>query len=252
MLQIPKNPNAVNNNTELLGPRWKGKNFSDFARENPMSKIISQLQDSFKHETLTGHLSGFNVILPIRSNLSNLLDRASLGRQISTSDQDLTWFQLGPEEAFYLVHSLGCLKILDSTGQIMDNEFLWKYMNDRKVVFHNLYIAYDHLRSKNWVVRPGIQYGVDFVVYRHHPALVHSEYAVIVLGDNGLRARLREWADIQGTLRVCGSVAKNLLVITVKRNFSIDEEFPLCIEKCFVEERVMARWIPQQNRDGTL
>lgn len=29
----------------------------------------------------------------------------------------------------------------------------------------------------------GIIYGVDFVAYRHHPALVHSENVVIVLSE---------------------------------------------------------------------
>ena len=58
------------------------------------------------------------------------------------------------------------------------------YMMSKKENFTNLFKSYSHLRMKNWVVRSGSQYGVDFVAYRHHPSLVHSEYAVIVLSDN--------------------------------------------------------------------
>ncbi|KAI4365405.1 hypothetical protein MLD38_021391 [Melastoma candidum] len=56
-------------------------------------------------------------------------------------------------------------------------------MTNRNSSFPESYRAYPHLRGKNWIMRPGSQYGVDFVAYRHHPALVHSEYAVLVLKD---------------------------------------------------------------------
>lgn len=258
ILQIPKNPPALDN-MESTGPRWKGKNFSCFARDHPMSGLVKQLQESFRQERVTGQFSGCNVLLPLRPELSDLLDRACFGRQISTSDRDLWWFQLAPEEAFYLVHALSCLKISGAGGgQLMDEEQLWKHMSSSRETFPDLYMAYAHLRSKNWVVRSGIQYGVDFVAYRHHPALVHSEYAVLVLGEaassggESLRPRLREWADLQGTLRVCGSVAKALLVITIKRNDPPGVPFlPRCMEQSFIEERVMTRWIPQQQRDSS-
>lgn len=49
---------------------------------------------------------------------------------------------------------------------------------------------------KNWVVKSVNIYGVDFVAYRHHPALVHSEFAVLVLADGDANWRLRLWSDI--------------------------------------------------------
>ncbi|PRQ30499.1 putative tRNA-intron lyase [Rosa chinensis] len=46
--------------------------------------------------------------------------------------------------------------------------------------------------------RPGIIYGVGFVADRHHPAVVHSEYAVIVLSveDGDANKQMRVWSDI--------------------------------------------------------
>ena len=58
---------------------------------------------------------------------------------------------------------------------ILSEEEVWKCMQTSKPQFVFLYIAYAHLRVKNWVVRSGLQYGADFMAYRHHPALVHSE-----------------------------------------------------------------------------
>lgn len=91
---------------------------------------------------------------------------------------DLQWFQLGMEEAFYLSYSLKCLRICRSTQegrQNLNHEEIWRHMKERQKMFLQHYKAYSHLRAKNWVVRSGLQYGADFVAYRHHPALVHSE-----------------------------------------------------------------------------
>nr|AFK36863.1 unknown [Medicago truncatula] len=105
------------------------------------------------------------------------------------------WFQLTVEEAFYLSYSLKCLKINDGadTGPLNDEE-LWCCFKSKKETFPYFYKAYSHLRMKNWVVRSRSQYGVDFIVYRHHPAWVHSEYGVLVLShdnDGELNGRLR-------------------------------------------------------------
>ncbi|KAL8057524.1 hypothetical protein ABFX02_04G189900 [Erythranthe guttata] len=127
-------------------------------------------------------------------------------------------------------------------------------MSSKRVNFPILYKAYSHLRTKNWVVRAGSQYGVDFVAYRHHPALVHSEYAVIASSDedgNGNR-RLKVWSDFHCTLRLCGSVAKTLLVLHISRNCNDCDgasSSPWSINYYSVEERVVARWNPEQSRE---
>ncbi|XWS71336.1 hypothetical protein CRYUN_Cryun03dG0129600 [Craigia yunnanensis] len=121
------------------------------------------------------------------------------------------------EESFYLCFSLKCLKVVGEDGSIKSNEELWEYLKSKKAVFPVSYKAYSHLRHKNWVVRSGLQYGVDFVACRHHSALVQPEYAVLALseGDNDLNGRLRVWSDVHRTVRLCGSVAKTLLIVIV-------------------------------------
>ncbi|KAI7733707.1 hypothetical protein M8C21_020690 [Ambrosia artemisiifolia] len=114
-----------------------------------------------------------------------------------------------------------------------DNE-LWEYMSSRKASFPNFFAAYSHLRVKNWVVRSGCQYGVDFVAYRHHPSLVHSEYGVLVLSQGNGNDRLRVWSDIQCTLRLCGSVAKTLLILHVNKK----------------DENMVIVWKSIQSQDG--
>jgi tRNA-intron endonuclease len=43
------------------------------------------------------------------------------------------------------------------------------------------YIVFENLRSKGYVVSPGIKFGCDFAVYIHGPGIDHAPYLVKVL-----------------------------------------------------------------------
>ncbi|EYU35758.1 hypothetical protein MIMGU_mgv1a021864mg [Erythranthe guttata] len=129
------------------------------------------------------------------------------------------WFQLCHEEAFYLFTVMKCIKIVGQNSCVKKEEELWDYMSSKRVNFPVLYKAYSHLRTKNWVVRAGSQYGVDF----------HS------------------------TLNLCGSVAKTLLVLHISRNcndFDGASSSPWNINYYSVEERIVARWNREQSREN--
>lgn len=237
---------------ELSGSRWKGKGFSDIAAENPMSEIVKKLKYSLSQSKATAMLSGCVSLLEAKTELADLLNRSCFGRQITTSEKASHWFQLSSEETFYMHHDLESLTVINETEMPLNEFELWNHMKVKKAAFPELYMAYAHLRRKNWVVRSGAQYGVDFVAYRHHPALVHSDYAVLVLqeGDGNAQqnARLRAWSDLQCRLRVSGSVAKTLLVLFVDGNGG-DAAFPSCLQQFSVEERTITRWVAEQCRE---
>ncbi|CAN4098911.1 unnamed protein product [Withania somnifera] len=233
-----------------MGPRWKGKAAEAKALGDPISEIVRQLQSSLISSNCRGLLSGTSVLLKADAELTELLNRACFGRPRVTSEKNEQWFQLSMEEALYLQYSLECMKIVDHNDTELNYEELWKYMTSRKESFPILFKAFSHLRSKNWVVRSGSQYGVDFVAYRHHPALVHSEYAVLVLSAQNASAngRLRVWSDFHCTLRLCGSVAKTLLILNIERQQSCAAS-PSCLDNYIVEERTITRWGPEQGRE---
>ncbi|KAG0472496.1 hypothetical protein HPP92_017042 [Vanilla planifolia] len=236
----------------VTGPRWKGKGFADIAAENPMSQIVKKLESSMKQSRIKAILTGSVSLLEASTELADLLNRSCIGRQIPNAEEDKHWFQLSSEETMYLQHALQSLVVVDEKGRPLNDLELWNVMKDRREAFLELYKAYVHLRGKNWVVRPGSQYGVDFVAYRHHPALVHSEYAIVVLSEgdrNGEKcSRLREWSDVQCCVRLSGSVAKKLLVFFIDRK-GIDETLPSCIQRFNVDELIITRWVPEQNRE---
>ncbi|KAJ7946745.1 tRNA-splicing endonuclease subunit Sen2 [Quillaja saponaria] len=234
-----------------MAPRWKGKGAEAKALADPVSKIVAQLQSSLIQTSASGILSGCSVLIAAEAEQTDLFSRACFGRPIVTVDKDKQWFQLSLEEAFFLCYSLKCLKIKVGDSSPKSYEELWHCMITRKETFSDLYKAYSHLRMKNWVVKSGSQYGVDFVAYRHHPSLVHSEYAVLVLSEgvgNDLNGRLRVWSDFHCTTRLCGSVVKTLLVLYINRNGNSNVS-PLCLEKYTVEERTVSRWSPEQCRE---
>ncbi|KAJ3708434.1 hypothetical protein LUZ61_012139 [Rhynchospora tenuis] len=236
---------------ELSGPRWKGKNCAQIANSKPMSEIIAQLQICLSNSESAALPIGTDFLLETVPELTDLLNRTSFGRQLKTSNDRKKCFQLSPEETFYLHHSLKCLKVSINNANLIDVN-LWNYMRSRNELFPIYYRAYMHLRSKNWVVKLGTKNGVDYVVYRHHPALVHSEYAVIVdwKKEKGEKEgeRLRVWSDLHCAIRACNGVAKAVLLLNVM-GYEVTFSLPELLERTTVDEMQITRWLPSQCRD---
>lgn len=43
------------------------------------------------------------------------------------------------------------------------------------------YVTYHHFRSLGWVVRPGVKFGVDYLLYNRGPVFSHAEFAVLII-----------------------------------------------------------------------
>ncbi|XP_074589501.1 tRNA-splicing endonuclease subunit Sen2-1-like isoform X2 [Curcuma longa] len=237
---------------KLSGPRWKRKGFVDIAHANPMSRIVLQLQTSLKQSKSNATLSGCIVFVKVEPEAGELLEQASFGK-IFTSQDDKQHFQFNLEESFYLYHALKCIKIVRDDETPLEELELWKIFTSERKGFPELYKAYSHLRSKNWVVRSGTNYGVDFIAYRHHPALVHAEYAVLVIPEKDSNAKIDRLSSSPGLccpLRLSGSVAKTLLVLYIMGGCNSNKSSMSCLEEFTVEERVIRRWIPEQSQEG--
>ncbi|XP_071686215.1 tRNA-splicing endonuclease subunit Sen2-1-like [Rutidosis leptorrhynchoides] len=234
-----------------MGPRWKGKRSEEKALANPISKLISDLRSSLIKSNSQAMLSGCSVLLKCNPEQTELLNQTCFGRPVITAEKDNHRFELSLEEAFYLCFSLKCIKIVGGDNVTRTDNELWEYMIFKRESFPYTFKAYSHLRNHNWVVRSGCQYGADFVAYRHHPSLVHSEYCVLVLSESNVNDRLRVWSDYQSMVRICGSVNKTLLVLHVHKNCEnvITSSSPSFIDALNVEERTITRWDPKRCRE---
>lgn len=168
--------------------------------------------------------------------------------------------RLSLDEAFFMAYSLNCLsvyEVIDGAATALDTDGLWCRLCDARFDFLTLYLAYHHFRSKGWIPRTGLQYGVDFVLYQRHPALAHSDYSVLIQPLPGVCSKTENlmrppmsWHDLQVTNRLTSQVGKRLLLLYVQDNAgpSIDLSSPKCLTHFAVQERVVRRWVPESQR----
>lgn len=120
--------------------------------------------------------------------------------------EDMEHLQLTLQEAFFLSWSLDCLSILDpSTSLYLSLPSLWLLSLQSSSslptpILHSLalssgektwkrldnpflvnYAVYHHFRSLGWVVKSGIKFCVDLLLYKRGPVFAHAECVSISL-----------------------------------------------------------------------
>lgn len=138
---------------------------------------------------------------------------------------------LSLEEAFFLHFSLDCLNVRNDDGCVLSTKDLWQLCCDLQPTFVSRYVVYHYFRAKGWVCRPGLKFGVDFLLYKTSPEFYHSEYGVVVALDNtsaestssGAESRTigsvswpLSWRELIRLERVGESVAKKILLAVIK------------------------------------
>lgn len=228
---------------------------------------------------------------PISGSLMDQVDDklAEAAPVLDLDIKDQEHLQLTFEEGFFLSYVLGILDVyrgdnlLDSTNLLRlvcaqsvfpkepsetptrhaiepDNSFMLKY-----VVFH-------HFRSLGWVVRPGIKFACDYLLYLRGPAFTHAEFAIMIIPAysdpywSATPARMeacekksqRDWWWLHRLNRVQTQVHKTLLLVYVEipppwdgcaatENGRVDVGNVL--KTYHVREFVWRRWSPNRNRD---
>merc|ERR1712110_1352352 len=105
--------------------------------------------------------------------------------------------QLGAEEALFLVYNSKCLHVYKGFGVkdawfkflsgtsfplcYVSGDELLHYFISKCSCFPHRYLSYLHFKSKGWIIRPGKQFGTDFLLYQSHPIISHSSFALTVI-----------------------------------------------------------------------
>ncbi|KAF8630222.1 hypothetical protein AX15_003047 [Amanita polypyramis BW_CC] len=192
--------------------------------------------------------------------------------------EDIEHLQLTLQEACFLAWSINCLTILDSgTRNRMSLQEMWLafqcahlppgILNDR---FDNpfliYYAAYHHYRSLGWVVKGGIKFCVDYLLYKRGPVFAHSEFAIIVCpvyedpedqASSPFALQNAEpftWSWLSTINRVNSQVQKTLILAYVtiparSRNSTKLLQSPTCLGRYSVREVVLRRFVPARMRD---
>lgn len=196
--------------------------------------------------------------------------------------------QLSNEEAFFLAYGLGVLKIYnDARTAVLPASSLLKLFRQHSYSpprepfatvepddrFILPYVAYHHFRSLGWVVRSGVKFGVDLLLYNRGPVFSHAEFAVILVpsyrhpywtetqeGQEMLSRRPKyDWWWLHGVNRVQAQVQKTLVLCYVEvppPDFSCHDtseaeetDIGALLKTYKVREFALKRWVPNRSRD---
>ncbi|KAJ1993344.1 tRNA-splicing endonuclease subunit Sen2 [Coemansia spiralis] len=166
--------------------------------------------------------------------------------------QKMEPLQLSPHEALFLAE-IGCLDATHS-GVPVSYADLWR-LYAIKSDFVLKYAAYYYYRAKGWVVKSGIKFGTDFLLYRGGPSKAHSQYSVVVrhASDSGHPAVLSEsWQYLLALSRVTSQAQKKLVVCYIELPDTVCQEhakmeFPPDLHMCRVREFVIQRFNPNRK-----
>ncbi|CAG7978193.1 unnamed protein product [Penicillium olsonii] len=194
--------------------------------------------------------------------------------------------QLSNEEAFFLVYGLGALQVYDapsdsklpSTSPTPISALLQQFCHhsfqpardDTAALqpddpFMISYTVYHHFRSLGWVIRSGVKFGTDYLLYNRGPVFSHAEFAVVVIPSYShpywsateerkqytAEKQARSWWWLHCVNRVQAQVMKSLCLVYVDvppPAASIDDIGAL-IRQYKVREFMIKRWTPNRTRD---
>ncbi|XP_043495969.1 tRNA-splicing endonuclease subunit Sen2 [Polistes fuscatus] len=165
------------------------------------------------------------------------------------------------EETFFLMFALDCLQLIHFDGSLMDIHSAWLYFCEEDKNFIQNYVVYHYFRSKGWVVKSGLKYGGDFLLYKQGPSFYHASYIVIidVVDADSLTkipsksSRKTSWSNLIGLDRLSECAAKEILFAQVLWPSSISlnsgPSNPHMLSEFTVRELLWRRWNPKHNQD---
>ncbi|KAL5398370.1 hypothetical protein PMIN04_003788 [Paraphaeosphaeria minitans] len=256
--------------------------------ESPLGTLY--LPDAGSHLGDSAAANGVSVIEAVEKTLAE--EEPSFDEEF----QDQEHLQLTFEEAFFLSYVLGILDIYHRETILSSPDFLRlicaqsDFMSSGEAVstaalLHNpasypiepdnsfmlKYVVFHHFRSLGWVVRPGIKFACDYLLYLRGPAFTHAEFAIMIIpaysdpywSATSERAAAckkkahRDWWWLHRLNRVQTQVHKTLLLVYVEVpppwNVSDtkggDVDVGGALKKYSVREFVWRRWSANRNRD---
>jgi tRNA-splicing endonuclease subunit Sen2 len=121
--------------------------------------------------------------------------REEIQHDPEVSISNIEHLQLAPEEAFFLSYGLGILAVCEPGSSIgIPNRKLLRLFREKTYgkpdAVHPLqpddpfllkYVVYHYFRSLGWVVRHGIKFSADFMLYSRGPVFNHAEFAISII-----------------------------------------------------------------------
>ncbi|KAK8041514.1 tRNA-splicing endonuclease subunit Sen2 [Apiospora phragmitis] len=208
-----------------------------------------------------GNVTSSNV-LPEPAQKSSLPTLSAMSNDASLAVVDKEHLQLTREEAFFLTFGLGVLKVRDEkSGELLSTQDLQlDFQSDDPFLVQ--YAVYHHFRSLGWVVRPGIKFGCDWLLYNRGPAFSHAEFAISVIPSysdpgwksRGRKAQAHNWHWLHSVNRVQSTAVKTLVLVYVDIPLPGTSDGDVAdvaslLKQYRVREFMLKRWPINRRRD---
>jgi tRNA-splicing endonuclease subunit Sen2 len=240
------------------------------------------------HSESTGSLQTANGSGPVSPVVKKkeTVSNSTATLQVIEDDLDLDaleneeHLQLSTEEAFFLVYGLGALRVVDhnnnatiptsSLFSLLRHHSYYPPRSDSSQLdaddpFMISYSVYHHFRSLGWVVRSGVKFGTDYLLYNRGPVFSHAEFAVIIIPsysdpywseteerrEYAASKQARSWWWLHCVNRVQAQVKKSLVICYVEVPPPVDcsEDIAAELGRYRVREFMLRRWVPNRTRD---
>lgn len=245
---------------------------SEKSEEDSMSQL-REVKQREEGETYSNDDS-FHSQNEKEKSIKTVLDLSGRRRERETlleeDNEDLhDGMKLMPEEAMFLSYALGCLIVSQSVQQQscqysserndmyreMTIDEMWTAFTRADKAFPIRYAVYHHYRTKGWVVKSGLKFGTDWVLYPVGPPFYHAQYTVLIQcvwsdtlrRDDSASWREFSWTNIAATERLNSHVAKAPLICLVLRPRGLtDSQLGKlqCLHQLSIQELLLSRWLP--------
>ncbi|KAK6373306.1 tRNA splicing endonuclease subunit sen2 [Exophiala oligosperma] len=226
------------------------------------------------------------VISPIKNPGTTAMEETQPEAEAVQENQE--HLNLSLEEAFFLSYGLGVLDIYcdDSDAVLPPSSQLslfrrHSYSPPRSLSvpagpddpFMLSYAVYHHYRSLGWVVRSGVKFSTDYLLYNRGPAFSHAEFAVVIVpsythphwrdspeSTKSIEQKTKKsWWWLHGVNRVQANVHKQLVLcyVDVPPPFVVggddkssrDIDIGLLLSRYKIRDVNVRRWTPNRSRD---
>ncbi|KAH8263336.1 hypothetical protein KR044_007576 [Drosophila immigrans] len=143
--------------------------------------------------------------------------KGSLSRGGPNSGNPQEKLLLGIEEACLLAYFVETLHISDLAGNQMSWQAFLQAAREYDAQFVYKLAAYLYLKAKNWVIKSGIKFGGDFLIYKQGPSHFHASFLVIVRSPSEDRSSHFVAKQLKGVQRVAETSDKDVLLLSVRQ-----------------------------------
>jgi len=191
--------------------------------------------------------------------------------------------QLTLEEAFFLTYGLGVLNVTEiGSTEVIRNPSLFELFRRHSHFppcttvslrtddpFLLNYVVYHHFRSLGWVIRPGVKFAVDYLLYNRGPVFAHAAFAVIIVPsydhlywsetperrkEVDTKRRSKDWWWFHCVNRIQSQVVKTLVLVYVEVPPPVHDEdegadIGNFLKRYKIREFTVKRWVANRSRE---